>query len=109
METVVEEKPLSLATSRIVTMVLFMQDWVKASTEPRARLEFGLVLADTTAESETSVKFRFTVCGGGAHAGELWSGECVAGRSRAGYWVGAGIGHKIVWKSGSERRPQALV
>jgi hypothetical protein len=52
METVVEEKPLSFATSRIVTIVVF-----KFNSQKR-RLKSSGGLADTTAESEGSVKFR---------------------------------------------------
>lgn len=50
METVVEEKPLSLATSRMVIIVLFISDRGPS-------LEIERLLADTTAESESSVKF----------------------------------------------------
>ena len=66
METVVDEKPLSFATSRIVTVASFI-----ASFSPLDRiavksswLEFVLLLADTTAESETSVKFEYAIFAG---------------------------------------------
>src|SRR3984957_18609949 len=104
METVVEENPLSLATSRIVTMALFMQ----ACSQPLSgdlRLEFAPTLADTTAESETSVKFRIPVHGCGIHAGVLSVGvrATCAGREdgRSGY--------EFVKESGPGDRSQAIV
>jgi len=51
METVLVEKPLSLATSRIVTIEPFISIL-------RIWLEIALLLADTAAESESSVRAR---------------------------------------------------
>src|SRR5712692_2253026 len=73
METVVDEKPLSFATSRIVTIepvtvelrTKLLPEDQPAHSRP---LEFMPPLADTTAECETSVKqgplisIRLSVC-----------------------------------------------
>src|SRR2546427_2357956 len=61
METVVDEKPLSFATSRIVTIeplrVELRKNYFPEDQPAHSRpLEFMPPLADTTAECETSVK-----------------------------------------------------
>src|SRR5579885_2594495 len=62
-ETVVDENPLSFATSRMVTIralclreALFPGEVQGDIVRPAQRLNFKRTLADTTAESNTSVK-----------------------------------------------------
>src|SRR5579871_797516 len=95
-DTVVEENPLSFATSRIVTMTGALH-WDRESRWPRNSvslsefrgwLEFTPALADTTAESYTSVKsvnqigmFCFVSAGGDSCRADCGDG-CARGGSR---------------------------
>src|SRR5215472_3342922 len=107
MDTVVEEKPLSFATSRMVTIKKQVSKFQSfrvvcgaiRQLEPNpffiaaARLNFERALADTTAESDVTVKRR-------KHAANFHHHDSVGcgdefARSAAGFWSG--------WESGFER------
>jgi hypothetical protein len=60
-----------------------------------SQLEFRLALADTTAESETSVKFRIAVCGGSALAGMRFDGASATDCGVANGRVGAKTGGQV--------------